>query len=175
MKNWTFDNQHSSVGFVVRHMMFAKVRGTFSDWDAAMAWDPEHPEDTTVTATIRTASVSTGVDDRDAHLRSDDFFACEEYPEMTFESTSVTADGGDIEMTGDLTIRDVTQPVTLDVSYNGSGTDPWGNERAGFTATGTINRKDFGLKWNQALESGGVLVGDTVTIDIEVEALEADD
>ena len=169
---WKFDQQHSNVGFVVKHMMFSKVRGQFASWNGHLEYDPDNPTDTSVVAAIETSSVDTGVEDRDDHLRSEDFFASELHPEMRFESTNVSSDGDNLTVEGNLTIRDVTHPVILDVERLGEGVDPWGNTRIGFSATGRINRKDFGLTWNQTLETGGVLVGKDVDIEIEVQAVE---
>ncbi len=173
-QKWNFDNSHSEVGFGVRHMMFAKVRGTFDEWTGSLEFDPDQPGSSKVEATIEAASVNTRNDQRDEHLRSADFFDVENHPKLTFESTSWKKSGSGYEVTGDLTIRGTTRPVTLNVEDNGRGVDPWGNQRLGFTVTGTINRKEFGLTWNQALEAGGVLVGEDVNIAIEVQAVLAE-
>jgi len=166
---WSIDAAHSSVGFVVRHLVAAKARGRFGDisGDITIA---ERPEDSSVEVEINAASVDTGHPDRDAHLRSPDFFDVEQFPTMTFTSTKLTGSGSDFEVTGDLTIKGVTRPVTFDLEVGGVQQDPWGNTKAGFTLTGSINRKDFGMEYNAVLESGGVLVGDKVTIEIDVEA-----
>jgi polyisoprenoid-binding protein YceI len=166
---WTVDAAHSSIGFTVRHMMVAKVRGTFRDFDAEIV-TRENPLESTVRATVQMASIDTGDDNRDQHLRTNDFFDIEHHPEMTFVSTGLTGAGSDYELTGDLTIRGVTKPVTFDLELGGAGKDPYGNTKAGFTLTGTINRKDFGIEWNAPLETGGVLVGDKVAIEIDIEA-----
>ncbi len=172
-QNWNFDQAHSQVGFTIKHMMFAKVRGSFGEWEGNFSFDPEDPAHSKVSATIQVASIDTSNDQRDDHLRSGDFFDVEEFPVMTFESTRWTKNGSKYSVEGNLTIRDVSKAITLDVEHSGTGTDPWGNTRAAFTASTTINRKEFGLTWNQALEAGGVLVGEDVNIDIEVQAVEA--
>jgi polyisoprenoid-binding protein YceI len=152
------------VGFIARHLMVAKVRGKFTEF-AGTVEVAEQLADSVATVTIKTASVDTGTADRDAHLRSADFFDSETYPEMTFVSTSF--DGS--TLVGDLTIKGVTKPVTLDVEFNGVATDPWGNDKAGFEAKGELNRTDWGLTWNAALEKGGVLVSEKITLVIDVE------
>jgi polyisoprenoid-binding protein YceI len=166
---WTLDKSHTSVGFTVRHMMVSKVRGTFRDFDAEIKV-ADNPLESTLRATVKMASIDTGDENRDQHLRTNDFFDVEHHPEMTFVSTSITGSGSEYQVTGDLTIRGVTKPVTFDLEVGGVGKDPWGNTRAGFTMTGTINRKDFGIEWNAPLETGGFLVGDKVTIEIDAEA-----
>lgn len=171
MSTWTIDNTHSSVGFTVRHMVFAKVRGTFKTWRAELNLD-EDVSKSSVKVSIDTGSVDTGVDQRDGHLKSPDFFDAAKFPAMTFVSRKVTAGKGDrFSVEGDLTIRDVTRPVTLEVEALGRGKDPWGNQRAGFQATARIDRREFGLTWNQALEAGGVLVGENVDIEINLQAV----
>ena len=169
--NWKFDTTHSQIGFSVRHMMIAKVRGVFSDWIGEFTFDPNAPESSWVRAQIQTSSIDTRSEQRDAHLRSADFFDSERFEEMIFESTSWRETDRGLEVAGDLTIRDVTRPIVLDVTSNGSGTDPWGNARAGFSASAVVSRGDFGLTWNQALETGGVLVGDDIRIELEVQAI----
>lgn len=166
---WTIDPAHSTVGFTVRHLMVSKVRGKFRDFDAEIVV-AENPLESSVRATVEMASIDTGDEGRDQHLRTNDFFDIENYPQMTFVSTGITGSGSDYEVTGDLTIRGVTKQVTFDLEVGGVSKDPWGNTRAGFELTGTINRKDFGIEWNAALETGGVVVGDKVTIEIDVEA-----
>lgn len=173
--NWNFDPVHSEITFKVRHMMFSKVSGLFEKWEGEFAFDPDNPTDGGVRAEIDAAGIDTGNDDRDEHLRSGDFLDVENHPELVFESTDIELTGDDeLEMRGDLTIRDETRPVVLDVEYHGKATDPWGNDRIGFTATTELNRKDFGLTWNQALEAGGVLVGDTVEVELNVQAIPAE-
>lgn len=173
MSNWTIDTAHSEVAFSVRHMMFSKVRGTFGEWKSSFHYDPEDPSKSTVQAEIAAASIDTSNEDRDNHLRSDDFFSAETFPTIRFESTSVAPEGDDMRVEGNLTIRDTTHPVTLAVSRVGSGVDPWGNKRVGFHGTAKISRKAFGLTWNQALEAGGVLVGDEISIELTVQAMQA--
>ena len=149
--------------------MVSKVRGTFEDFSAAIV-TADDPLESTVKATVQMASIDTGDEGRDDHLRTNDFFDVEQFPTMTFTSTQITGSGSDYEVTGDLTIKGVTRPVTFDLEFGGVQQDPWGNTKAGFTMTGSINRKDFGIEYNAVLESGGVIVGDKVTIEIDVEA-----
>lgn len=175
MTQWNFDPTHSEIAFKVRHMMFSKVTGFFRSWDGEFHFDPETPENAKTTVHIDTTSIDTATADRDNHLRSGDFFDAENHPHLIFESTNFEGAGeGKMKVDGELTIRDVTRPVSLDVEFHGTGIDPWGNERVGFSASTSINRKDFGLTWNQALEAGGVLVGDKVEIEIEVQAVKAE-
>ncbi len=171
--HWNIDTTHSSIGFAVKHMVFSKVRGRFADWTGKIELDPVDPTSGRVSVRIDTASIDTGVADRDNHLRSGDFFDAEQFPAITFESTSVVKDGGKLRVTGDLTIRDVTKPVVLEVESNGRAKDPWGNDRVAFEAKTSIDRRDFGLTWNQVLEAGGVLVGERIDIAIEVQAVAA--
>jgi polyisoprenoid-binding protein YceI len=166
---WTLDTAHSSVGFTVRHMMVSKVRGRFGDFSADIV-TAENPLESTLAATVQMASIDTGDEGRDGHLRTNDFFDIEEHPTMTFRSTGITGSGTDYELTGDLTIKGVTKPVTFDLEFGGVGKDPWGNTRAGFTLTGTINRKDFGMAYNAVLETGGIMVGEKVAIELDIEA-----
>jgi polyisoprenoid-binding protein YceI len=170
--NWNFDYAHSEIGFTIKHMMFAKVRGTFGEWSGEIALDDSGSLRGGVTAEIDIASIDTGNGDRDAHLRSADFFDVEHHPTMTFVARSFSPHGdGVYEVIGDLTIRGTTREITLDVQRTGHGIDPWGNTRVGFSAAASLKRSDFGLTWNQALETGGVLVGDEVKIAVEVQAL----
>lgn len=171
LANYTIDTSHSSVGFAVRHMVIAKTRGRFTKFAGTFAFDPEKPSASHVSVTIDVASIDTHDAQRDGHLRSPDFFDAENHKELTFKSKRVEGSGSDYKVTGDLTIRGTTHEVVLDVEYAGGGKDPWGNERVGFTARTSINRKDYGLTWNAALETGGVLVGEKVEIEIDVEAL----
>jgi polyisoprenoid-binding protein YceI len=167
---WQTDPSHTSVGFVARHMMLSKVRGEFQEFTVDFTLDPEHPQTAAVEARIKTASVYTKDAQRDGHLKSADFFNAEVFPEMVFKSTKVEVIGKDAAtLTGDLTIRDVTKPVTLDVKYLGSSKSPWGTTSVGFEASTKINREDWGLVWNVALETGGWLVGKEITITIEAE------
>lgn len=165
---WVLDPSHSEVSFSVRHMMISKVRGVFKVVSATIT-APENPLEATVEATAQAASVDTKDEGRDGHLKSADFFDVETYPEITFRSTGVRYEGGDFLVDGDLTIKDVTKPVTFDVEFGGFGSDPWGNYKAGATAKTVINREDFGLTWNTALETGGVLVGKDVTIQLDLQ------
>jgi polyisoprenoid-binding protein YceI len=171
-ENWQVDSAHSTVNLAVRHMVISKVRGRFAKWSARLQLDTTELSRSSVEVDIEAASIETGVAERDAHLRSPDFLDVAKYPTLRYRSRRVEAVSRDrLRVIGDLTIRDVTREVVLDVDYGGQGRDPWGNIRVGFTATASINRKDFGLTWNQALETGGVLVADKVDIEIELEAI----
>ena len=166
---WALDTTHTDVSFTARHLMVTKVRGRFGVSGGAVTI-AENPLDSSVEATIDVASVNSGEAGRDAHLLSADFFDVEHYPTITFRSTKVVAAGdGNYELTGELTVKDVTRPVTLDLEYLGTISSPWGDQRAGFSATTEVSRKEWGLEWNVALEAGGVLVGDEVRITIETE------
>jgi polyisoprenoid-binding protein YceI len=172
MSSYTVDTSHSEVGFTVRHMMFAKVRGQFKTWAATAAYDAADPTKSVFHAEIDTASIDTHEAKRDEHLRSGDFFDAAKFPKITFDSKRIERAGaGAYKLTGDLTIHGATHPITLDVEENGGGEDPWGNERKGFTAKGSLSRTAFGLTWNQALEAGGVLVSDKVDVDIEIQVI----
>ena len=172
MTTYTIDYQHSDVGFSVRHMVFAKVRGHFTKWSADLAFDAADPAKSSLSVAIEAASIDTREPQRDAHLRSPDFLEAEKFPQLTFKSTKVEKTGDKkYVVSGDLTIRGVARPVKLDVEELGGGKDPWGNERVAFAAKTRINRGDYGLKWNQALEAGGVLVAEQVDIEIDVEAI----
>lgn len=172
LPTWGIDIVHSSIGFTVRHLVVSKVRGRFTRWTGTIRMDEKDLKRTQVDIAIEPASVDTGVEQRDNHLKSPDFFDVEKYPTMTFKGTRVEqAKDGSLKLVGDLTMHGVTRPVTLDVEYAGSQKDPWGGIRTGFSARTTLNRKDFGLTWNQLLEAGGVAVGEKVEIDIEVEAV----
>ncbi|MCR2813416.1 YceI family protein [Microbacterium sp. zg.Y1090] len=165
---WVLDPSHSEVTFSVRHMMISKVRGTF-DVKSATIIAPENPLEVSVVASADVASVNTNDEGRDAHLRSADFFDAENHPTLDFVSTGVRVENGDFLVDGDLTIRGITRPVTFDLDFGGFGVDPWGNYKAGATAKTVINREDFGLVWNAALETGGVLVGKDVTITLDLQ------
>ncbi|MCC6996364.1 MAG: polyisoprenoid-binding protein [Deltaproteobacteria bacterium] len=170
--NWNIDGTHSGVNFSVRHMVFAKVRGRFGKFGGSLDLDPADLAKSSVDIQIDAASIDTGTPDRDNHLRSPDFFDVARYPQLTFKSKQVTRKGDtEYKVTGDLTIRDITREVVLDVEFGGTGKDPWGNQRLGFSASARIDRKDFGLKWNQVLEAGGVLVGEKIDIEIELQAV----
>jgi polyisoprenoid-binding protein YceI len=167
---WQIDASHSNVEFAVKHLMISTVRGRFADVKGTVVEDPSDPTKSAIEVVIGTASIDTRQEQRDAHLRSADFFDSEKFPTMTFVSRRIEPkDDGELRVTGDLTIRDVTREVVLAVTPEGRGGDPWGGQRAGFSATGKIERSDFGLTWNQALEFGGVAVGDAIKISIDVE------
>ena len=170
---WTIDPKHSLVEFAVRHMRFTTVRGRFKHVEGVIhCQDEAHPERARTDATIDATSIDTGDPERDAHLRSAEFLDVERYPTITFESTRAERVEEDaFRLVGNLTIRDVTREVELATVYNGRGVNPWGQEVAGFTATTQINRKDFGLSWNVALEAGGFLVGDNLDVLVEVQAV----
>jgi polyisoprenoid-binding protein YceI len=171
---WNIDAVHSGINFSIRHMVVSKVRGRFAKYSGTLNLDEVDLTRSTLEATIDVASIDTGAPQRDTHLRSADFFDVEKFPEIRFRSRRIEkVEDERYRVVGDLTIRDVTREVSLDVEYGGRAKDPWGNERAGFIATATLDRKDFGLGWNQALEAGGVLVGDRVDIEIEVQAVKA--
>ena len=167
---WNLDPTHTEIGFVARHMMVSKVRGKFEKYTGSIT-TAANPLDSHAEAEIDLSSITTGNDQRDGHLRSSDFFDVDAHPKMTFRSTGVRPDGEDFLVDGELTIREITKPVTLKVELGGFGPDPYGGTRAGFTATAVINRSDFGVSWNAAIEGGGVVVGDKVTIHIEAEAV----
>jgi polyisoprenoid-binding protein YceI len=169
---WNVDVSHSSVGFVARHLMVTKVRGRFTDFAGTITVG-EDPLQSKVEATVQMLSVTTGDDGRDGHLKTNDFFDIEKYPTMKFVSTGIKANGSDYTLTGDLTVKDVTKPVSFDLEFDGVATDPWNNTKAGFTAETEINRKDFGVDWNVALEAGGVLVGEKVKITLDIQATKA--
>ncbi len=168
---YALDSSHSEVGFAVRHLMVSKVRGRFSDVAGTIEIG-ESPLESSVAVTIQTASIDTRDEQRDGHLRSDDFFGVESYPTMTYVSRSVRAAGkGRYVVEGDLTIKGVSQPVPLELTFEGGGADPWGGVRIGFSAKAELDREAYGLTWNQALETGGVVVGKKVAIEIEAEAV----
>jgi polyisoprenoid-binding protein YceI len=168
---WIVDPHHSTVGFAVRHMGIATVRGQFSEFDGRFEFGDDLAS-FSAGGTVKVASIDTRQPDRDAHLRSADFFDAQAYPDIVFESYRITpAGGGDYDVTGDLTIHGVTNPITLRVTLGGTGTDPEGNERLGIEATGEVSRADFGMTFNQALRGGGVLVGDTVKLTLDISAL----
>ena len=173
MGTYNVDTSHSEIGFTVRHMMFAKVHGQFKTWTAKLGYDAANPAKSTIEVEIDTASIDTREEKRDGHLRSPDFFDAEKFPKMIFKSKKIEGSGGHYKVTGDLTIRDQTHEVVLDVEQTGTGKDPWGNDRLGVSAKGAISRGEWGLKWNQALEAGGVLVGEKVEIEIEIQATKA--
>ncbi|MDX6389246.1 MAG: hypothetical protein QOJ73_309 [Streptosporangiaceae bacterium] len=167
---WDIDTVHSEVGFSVRHMMVSKVRGRFTAYSGQIATG-ENPLDSSVTADIDLSSIQTGAEQRDAHIRSADFFEVEKYPTMTYRSTGVRADGGDYVVDGDLTLKGVTKQVPLKLELNGFGPDPFGGTRAGFTATAEINRRDFNVNFSAPMQNGGAVVADKITIHLEIEAV----
>ncbi len=169
---WNIDASHSRVGFVARHLMIAKVRGSFSAFSGSITVG-DKVEDSTVEATVELKSVSTGDANRDGHLLGADFFNVETNPTMSFVSTSIDADGDEGKMKGNLTIAGITHPVTFDVEFEGVNGDPWGGTRAGFSAVTEINRKDWGIEYNMALEAGGVVIGEKVKIELDIEAVRA--
>jgi polyisoprenoid-binding protein YceI len=173
---YAIDPSHSRIGFVARHAMITKVRGSFNEFEGTGYFDAEDPSKSHLQLTIQAASIDTRSADRDGHLRSNDFFDMETYPQITFASTSVAkVDDETYQVTGDLTIKDVTRPVTVDFEYGGTATDPFGNDRLGLDGSVVVNRKDWGLDWNAPLGTGGVLVGEKVTLEFEVSAIKATD
>jgi polyisoprenoid-binding protein YceI len=173
--SWTIDKTHSTVEFAVKHLVVTTVKGHFREFEGALQIDEANPGSSSVIASIDVASIDTNLADRDAHLRSDDFFNAERFPRITFESSRVEpVDEARAKLHGNLTIRDVTKPVVLDMEYEGQVDDPWGNRRAAFTATTRISRREFNIRWNQLIESGGAVVSDEVRITIHVEAIRQD-
>jgi polyisoprenoid-binding protein YceI len=171
---WNIDAAHSGINFSIRHMVVSKVRGRFTKFSGTLRLDDGDLTRSSVEATIDAASVDTGTAQRDTHLRSPDFFDVERFPELRFRSTRIEKlDSDRYRVVGELTIRDVTREVTLDAEYAGRGKDPWGNERVAFAAKAALDRKDFGLGWNQVLEAGGVLVGDRVEIELDLQVVNA--
>lgn len=166
---WAVDKSHSKVGFSVKHMGIANVRGEFTDFEGSL----EVADDGTVKAsgTVAADTVDTNDAKRDEHLRSNDFFGAEDNPQIRFESTSIDADGEDLKVTGEITINGITREITLDAEVTGADTDPWGNERVGLEVSGQVNRKDFDMVWNQALGSGNVLVGEKVKLALDISAV----
>jgi polyisoprenoid-binding protein YceI len=174
LTKWAIDPTHSKVGFKVKHLMISNVQGNFKEFSADVQTSGNDFSTASVSFTLKTASVDTEMPDRDAHLKSPDFFESEKYPDLTFKGTSLKDLGDDIyELSGLLTIKDVTKPVKLSVEFGGVMSDPWGNVKAGFSINGKINRKDWGLIWNAGLEAGGVLVGEEVKIICDIELVKA--
>lgn len=172
--DYTIDPSHSSIGFTVRHAMVTNVRGSFGEHEGSLKLDGSNPADSAVSIDVKIASVDTGIADRDGHLVSGDFFEAEKFPLMTFRSTAAEQLGGDkYRVTGDLTIKDVTRPLAIDLEFNGSATDVYGNERVGFEGGADILRSDWGLTWNAALETGGVMVSDKVKLNFDISAIKA--
>ena len=171
---YAIDPSHSRIGFVARHAMVTKVRGSFNEFEGSGYFDADNPANSHLELTVQAASIDTRSADRDGHLRSNDFFDMEKYPTISFKSTSVEkVDEENYRVTGDLTVKDVTKPVTVDFEYGGIAVDPFGNTRLGLDGSVKVNRKDFGLNWNAALEAGGVLVSEKVTLEFEVSAIKA--
>ena len=170
---WTLDASHTAVEFSVKHLMITTVRGRFADIEGRVTMNGATPDTASVDATIQVASIDTRSEQRDTHLRSADFFDAEHFPDMTFKSVAIEGTPTRFTMTGDLTIRGTTRPVTLDVVFEGATKDPWGGQRMGFSASGKIDRRDFGLVYNQALETGGVVVGNEIKIQIEAQVVRA--
>ena len=172
---YAIDPTHSRIGFVARHAMVSKVRGSFNDFEGSGYFDAEDPAKSHLQLTIQAASIDTRNADRDGHLKSNDFFDMENHPQITFASTAVEpVDAETYRVTGDLTIKGVTKPVTVAFEYTGTAVDPFGNTRIGLEGKATVNRKDWGVNWNAALEAGGVLVGEKVTLEFEVSAIRTD-
>ncbi|WP_030774967.1 YceI family protein [Streptomyces sp. NRRL F-2664] len=170
--DYVVDAAHSRIGFTVRHAMVTNVRGAFEDHEGTLHLDGSDPARSTASIDVKIASVDTGIADRDGHLRSADFFDAEAFPLMTFRSTEAAFLGGDTyRITGDLTIKDVTRPLSIDLEFNGSATDPYGNQRVGFEGSADILRSDWGLTWNAALETGGVVVSDKVKLTFDISAI----
>ncbi|MBG9375141.1 YceI family protein [Panacibacter sp. DH6] len=170
MATYKVDPSHSEVTFKVKHLMITNVTGTFAKFDATLTADKEDFTDAKVTFEADIDSISTNNEQRDGHLKGDDFFNAEQFPKMTFESTAISKKNDEeYELDGNLTIRDITKPVKLDVAYGGTMTDPWGQTKAGFEITGKINRKEFGLKWTAVTEAGGIVVSDDVRLNVQVQ------
>lgn len=170
-ETYKVDIDHSTIGFKIRHL-FSKVSGNFKQFEGVIEYTPEKPETWKVEGSVKAASINTNVEARDNHLRGADFFDVDKFPLLTFKSTGVTdVTGSTAKLNGVLNLHGVEKPVTMDLEFHGEGKDPWGNIRAGFTAKTTINRKDFGLNWNEVVESGGVLVGEEVELILEIEAI----
>jgi len=172
---YAIDQSHSRIGFVARHAMVTKVRGSFNEFEGSGSFDSDDPTKSSLQLMIKADSIDTRNADRDGHLRSNDFFDMETYPEIAFASTAVEQiDDENFRVTGDLTIKDVTKPVTIDFEYTGTAVDPYGNHRIGLDGSAKVNRKDWGVNWNAALEAGGVLVGEKVTLEFDVSAIRTD-
>lgn len=173
---WQLDPAHSEFQFKARHMVVSSVSGKFERFHVTAETEGDNLESAKIIARVETDSINTGTKDRDKHLRSDDFFNAEKFPEIVFKSTSFEKKNDEeYTLKGDLTIRDITKPITLDVEYGGKIKDPYGNQRMGFTVTGKLSRKEYGLKWNELIESGGAIVGDTIKIDCHVEFIHKDE
>ncbi|MER6539060.1 YceI family protein [Streptomyces sp. 900105755] len=172
--DYTIDPAHSTLGFVARHAMVTNVKGSFQEFEGTLHLDGTEPSKSTASLDIKMDSITTGSPDRDGHLKSADFFKIDEFPTMTFRSTKAEALGGeDYRITGDLTILGVTRPVTIDLEFNGAAKDPFGNERVGFEGKAEIKRSDWGVTWNAALETGGVLVSDKIKLNFDISAIKS--
>ena len=170
--DYTIDPAHSVIGFTARHAMVTNVKGSFNEFEGTLHLDGSDPSSSTASLDVNLDSIDTGSADRDGHLKSGDFFETEKYPAMTFRSTRAEARGGDdYRITGDLTIRDITKEISIDLEFNGSATDPFGNERVGFEGKSEILRSDWGISWNAALETGGVLVSDKIKLTFDISAI----
>lgn len=169
---WTADAAHSHVGFTVRHMVVSKVRGSFDKFEATLTV-ADDPLQSSVEATIYLDSINTGDEGRDGHVKGGDFFDIEQFPTMEFKSTGIRPNGSDYFLDGELTIKGITKPVTLELEFNGVTKDPWGGTRAGFSAEGEVNRGDYGISYNAVLETGGVLIGEKLKVAIEIEAVKS--
>jgi polyisoprenoid-binding protein YceI len=171
---YTLDVAHSRIGFVARHAMVTKVRGAFNEFDGTATLDGTNPENSSVNVTVQVASVDTRNGQRDGHLRTNDFLDIEKFPTITFASTAIKHVGGnDFEVTGDLTVKGITKSVVLPLEYQGAATDPYGNQRIGFEGSVAINRSDYGVSFNAALETGGVLVSEKITLEFEISAIKS--
>jgi polyisoprenoid-binding protein YceI len=171
---YTLDPAHTRIGFVARHAMVTKVRGAFQEFEGSATIDGDDLSRSSAQVTIQATSINTGNEQRDGHLRSNDFLAMDDYPQITFRSTTVEATGlASFDLSGDLTIKDVTRQITIPFEFEGAATDPFGNVRAGFEGSVTINRKDYGITWNAALETGGVLVSDKIVLQFDVSAIKS--
>jgi polyisoprenoid-binding protein YceI len=168
---WKIDASHSNVEFAVKHLMISTVKGQFADVEGEIVIADGNPSQSSVTATLKAGSIDTRTGQRDDHLRGADFLDAANFPEITFKSTRITGDQSDFKVTGNLTIRGVTREITLEATNEGAGRDPWGGERIGFSAKTKIDRRDFGLTWNQAIETGGVLVGNDLKVSIDIQAV----
>jgi polyisoprenoid-binding protein YceI len=171
---WKLDPTHTTVEFSAKHLMISTVKGRITDIEGTIYTNENDPKSSSVEATLKAASIDTRTDQRDQHLRSADFLHVEQYPEIKFRSTRIEGSKQEFKLTGDLTIRDVTRPITLDVTFEGQTKDPWGGERVGFSASGKFDRREFGLTWNMLLETGGLTVGNEIKINLEVEAIRVD-
>jgi polyisoprenoid-binding protein YceI len=170
--DYALDPAHTTIGFVARHAMVTKVRGTFNEFEGTLHLDGSQPENSTAEVAIKVASVDTRNETRNGHLLSGDFFEQDDFPVMTFRSTGVKVDGDDeFKLSGDLTVKDVTRPVEFDVEFTGAAVDVYGNHRVGFEAKADVSRKEWGMTWNAALETGGVLISDKIRIELEISAI----